>query len=185
MKASAAWSVTRAVVPFIALAVLLVADARAAGAHQGRTSQQPARPVDFAVKYGFGVLAGDDAKNVLSTFDSSFTKDMVEGPPAKCRVIFTVAELDTLYWKMREIRFFSYPLLFVPHARFHVIESPRRVFRLIVRAGESTHEVHWSDDLTSDDPAARRLRSLFGMIERMLERKPEYKALPRARGIYQ
>jgi hypothetical protein len=175
-------------VALLGLAVLLVTYSEAASAQRGHTRLQPARPPDFAFKYVFGVLAGDDTKNVLNTFDSSFTKDMVVGPPASCRLSFTPAELDTLYWKMRETRFFKYPLQFIPHARpgsEHEIESPRESFRLIVRGGHSTHEVHWSDDLRSDDPAAKRLQSLFGMIERMLERKPEFKALPRARGVYQ
>ena len=175
------WRLARAAGSLLALAGLLVTCAPAVTVRGQPAARQPTRPPNFGFVFSFGV----GAKNVLNTHDSTFTKDMVVGPSVTCHLTLTAAELDTVYWKMREIDFFRYPLNWVPPERpggSHV--SPHSSWVLTVRTGRRTHEVREAGDSRTDDPAAARLHSLFLLIERMVMRKSEYKALPRPRGAY-
>jgi hypothetical protein len=173
----------RAAGALLGLASLLATCAPAVTVRGQAATQQPVRPADFSFLYSFGV----GAKNVLNTHDSTFTADMVMDPSVTCHLTLTPAELDTVYWKMREIDFSRYPSNWVPPVRpggrtWHVV--PHNSWVLIVRAGGRTHEVHDAGDVGTDDPASVRLGSLFLLIERMVMRKDEYKALPRPRGGY-
>ncbi len=55
---------------------------------------------------------GVDAKNILNTFEGTYTKDMIPDPPIATKLSLTREELDTIYKKMVDIDFFSYPDVF-------------------------------------------------------------------------
>ena len=125
---------------------------------------------------------------MLNTFDSSFTRDMVMDPPVVIRLALTAEELDTIYWKVREIRFFEQPMFYKfvsrPGRRFGSI-SPESKTVWVIRSGGRLHEVHRSSEFcVVDDPDEKRLGSLHLTVENMVMRKPEFKALPRPRGAY-
>ena len=65
----------------------------------------PPRKGDFNLLFKYGV----GAKNVLDTFDNTYTKDMVIGSPITIRLYLSDEEIEQIRQKMFEIGFFSYP----------------------------------------------------------------------------
>lgn len=51
-------------------------------------------------------------------------------------------------------------------------------------SADGVQVVRWEDAVSNDDPRAADLRSLAGLIRDLVERKPEYKALPEPSGAY-
>jgi hypothetical protein len=61
---------------------------------------------NLILKFGYG------ERNILDTFKSTFTKDMVVGPDTTIKLILDKSELNSIFNKMLDIDFFSYPELF-------------------------------------------------------------------------
>src|SRR5262249_27627773 len=136
---------------------------------------------DFGLMLAYGV----GARNVLNTFDSSYAHDMVVDPPTIIRIVLTPAELDTIYWKVRETRFFDQPSFASYRCRSRRMTFPDSQSVLLIRAGGHVHEVHRSSEMCDPpEPEEMRLSMLESLILRLLERRPEYKVLPRPRSAY-
>ena len=70
--------------------------------------------------FRYGVSGGKHL-NELDTVKGYFQKDMVNKEPAWTRMDLTQDELDTIYQKMVDIDFFSYPKGFQPKLEGEVI----------------------------------------------------------------
>ena len=67
----------------------------------------PAAQVEpgFNIIFKYGITAG----NELDTFQGTYTRDMVADPPVTIELTLSGEEKDSIYQKMMEIDFFSYP----------------------------------------------------------------------------
>jgi hypothetical protein len=146
----------------------------------GAARSQPKRPKDFAIRLAYGVAG----RCSLDTVKGTYTHDMVVDPSVTIPMQLTDAEMDTVYQLVREAKFFSYskPIRNDGHM---MRWSPETVVRLFVRAGGKTREIEFSQPQpVHPDESTRRVKTLMFTIMRMIERKPEYKALPRPRAGY-
>ncbi|OPY57659.1 MAG: hypothetical protein A4E55_01505 [Pelotomaculum sp. PtaU1.Bin035] len=131
-------------------------------------------------KYGF------DAKNVLDTFEGTYTKDMIPDPPITVKLSLTKEELNTIYNKMVDINFFSYPVVFtVQEEGEHAGRvTPYESYYFKIQYGSNIKELSWEDSITNQNNEADRLRELIKCIREIAESKSEYKKLPPPRGGY-
>lgn len=132
----------------------------------------------FIVKYGVG------AKNILNTFDDSFTKDMVVDPPITIRLKLSEEEKKTVYHIMRLINIWDYPTHFDPETMG--METPHSSYYLKIQMNGKTKEIYWTQAGTSEEDEAVKLRELIHWYIRdeIVHSRPEYQKLPDPRGGY-
>lgn len=133
-------------------------------------------------KYGVG------ARNVLNTFEQTYTKDMVIDSSITAELSLTKEELDTIYQKMTEIDFFDYPDTFsVVSDAEEIIGTitPYSSYYFKVEYDSNLKELWWNDNIFPDyDEEAHKLRELIKLIREIIESKEEYKNLPPPTGGY-
>ena len=132
-------------------------------------------------KYGVG------AKNILDTFQGTYTKDMVIDPSITVELALSEAEKDIIYQRMIEIDFFNYPDKFsvsvTPGESFGIL-TPYPSYYFKVEYNSQVKELWWDDEITNPDEKADRLRELIKLIRDIVESKEEYKKLPEPRSGY-
>ncbi len=119
--------------------------------------------------------------NVLDTFKGTFTKDMVNKEPAWTKLDLRQDELDTIYQKMVEIDFFSYPKGFQPKLEGDIIgmTTPFSVYYLEYQNETGTKIVSWNTQyIAPGDTQYKNLKELAHLIIEIIQAKPEYQALP-------
>ena len=132
-------------------------------------------------KYGVG------AKNILDTFQGTYTKDMVMDPSITVELSLSEEEMDRIYQKMVEIDFFNYPDKFsvsVPPSESFGILTPYPSYYFKVEYNSQIKELWWEDEIHNKDEKADRLRELIKLITDIVESKEEYKKLPSPRSGY-
>ncbi len=126
-------------------------------------------------KYGVG------AKNILDTFEGTYTKDMVMDPSITANLSLSEEELDRIYQKMVKIDFWSYP------DKFSITPSPGESYGIVtpyysyyfkVEYDSKIKELRWEDEITNEDDKADKLRELIKLIRDIIESKEEYQKLP-------
>lgn len=138
-------------------------------------------PFNFIFRYGVR------AKNELDTFDKTYTKDMVMGPPVKIIMSLSKEELTRIYQKMLEINFFDYPDKFfitVPIGEPIGEVTPYSSYYFKVVYDSKIKELSWDDYILNKSEKADKLRELIRYIKNIIESKPEYKKLPQPKGGY-
>ena len=129
-------------------------------------------------RYG---ISGAKHMNELNTFKGIFIKDMVNKDPVKTKLDLTQAELDTVYRKMVDIDFFSYPRGFQPKLEGDVIGEvePFSILYLEYRDGSRVKVVQWNTRYWApEDPEYQNLKELASLIIKLIQDKPEYQKLP-------
>jgi hypothetical protein len=130
-------------------------------------------------RYGVG---GAKNLNELNTFKGIFTKDMVNKAPLKTRLDLTQYELDTIYQKMVEIDFFTYPRSFQPkpEGNVSVDVTPVYIYYLEYNDETLTKIVQWNNaSFAPENIQYQDLKELAHLILDIIEAKPEYKKLPK------
>ncbi len=138
---------------------------------------------DFKIIFKYGVMA----RNELDTFEGTYTKDMVEGPPAMTKLRLSKEEMDRIYQKMVEIDFFNYPDRFSISAPPNIPiggVTPYSSYYFKVEYNSQIKELWWEDNIIYEDEKADRLRELIKLIRDIVESKEEYKELPPRRSLY-
>jgi len=136
---------------------------------------------NLVFKYGIG------ARNVLNTYDGTYTKDMVAGPPVTTHLSLSRDELSTIYNKVVEIDFFNYPdkfAVYVPPWEPVSMVTPYESYYFRVEHGSKIKELSWEDSITNPNNDADKLRELIQCIRDIVESKREYKKLLPPRGGY-
>lgn len=129
-------------------------------------------------RYG---ISGAKHLNELNTFKGIFTKDMVNKEPVLTKLDFTQKEIDTIYDKMVDIDFFSYPRAFHPKLEGDVIGelTPFAIFYLEYRDGSRIKVVQWNTKYWApEDTEYQNLKELASLIIELIQDKPEYQKLP-------
>jgi hypothetical protein len=143
------------------------------------------RPSDFKLlfKYGYGTI---NNRNVLNTFNGTYTKDLGMDPPITIDFSLSDEDLDRIYQKMVEIDFFCYPDEFVipvPEGGIVSAFTPYQGYYFRVECSHNVKELRWEDNITNKNEDADKLRWLTGLIISLIESKDEYWDLPPSRGI--
>jgi len=137
---------------------------------------------NFDLKFSYGVLA----RNVLNTFENTYTKDLVVDGTTTVPFALSDSELQCISSKMSEIGFFSYPDTFVvPGADTLAYVTPHSTFIFDVKDNSTTKRLYWSDCIISQDTNAAKLRELVSVIVGIIQSNPKYSQLPPAYGGYQ
>ena len=97
--------------------------------------------------------------------------------------VIGIVLLQTVYAKMVEINFFSYPSLYsvpTPASGAYGLATPSYRYRLMARNGDLTHTVVWEDNIFVEPtpPESERLRELFDLIRGMVDSDPDVQRLP-------
>ena len=146
----------------------------------------PTRPDDL-VKFpreGFGFVLETNCGERIDTFAGWVTKDLVMLPDTTIELHLTEAELDTIWRKVIEVRLFDYPSVVPRDPRFSV--DPSMTTHLSARAGTAEMTLTWESGVPADhfrDEWAR-LVQWIALIRQVVYSRPEYQALPRAKGAY-
>jgi hypothetical protein len=111
---------------------------------------------------------------------------MVSKAPVSTRLDLTQEEMDTIYEKMVDIKFFSYPEAFQPKLSDFITEStPFMVYYLEYRDGDQIKIVRWNTKyVVPEDMKYQELQDLANLIIDMIEDKPEYQKLHEPYGGY-
>jgi hypothetical protein len=128
-------------------------------------------------RYG---ISGAKHMNELNTFKGIFTKDMVNKDPVKTKLDLTQYELDTIYQKMADIDFFSYPRGFQPKLEGDVIGevTPFSIYYLEYKDKTHTKVVQWNTKYWApEDIQYQNLKDLATLIIEIIQAKPEYQKL--------
>jgi hypothetical protein len=135
---------------------------------------------NFIFKYGVG------ARNVLDTFNDTFTKDMVLAPSISIDLALNAAEMESIYQKMVEINFFNYPEEFkvTPEGDLIGTVTPYSSYYFKVEYKSGIKELKWEDEITNPNEQADKLRELINLIKNIIESREEYKELPEPSGGY-
>jgi hypothetical protein len=138
---------------------------------------------DFNFIFKYGVTA----KNELDTFKGKFTKDMITDLSITIELSLSEVEKESIYQKMVEIDFFSYPGRFkvnVPPGELTGMVTPYSTYYFKVEYNSQVKELWWGDEITNPDQKAEKLRELIMLIRNIVESKEEYKQLPEPRSGY-
>jgi hypothetical protein len=143
----------------------------------------PPRPEHFNFIFKYGPMA----KNVLNTFNGTYTWDMVIDPPVTINMTLTEDDLIRIFSKMIEINFFDYPEVFVvPQKDVYGYVEPFDRYRFFVEYRGFKKTVKWNAGAIykKRNNEATALKELCNLIIEIIESKPEYKTLPKPRSGY-
>lgn len=142
------------------------------------------RPSDFNLlfKYGYGTI---NSRNVLNTFNATYTQDMGKDPPITINFSLSDADMDRIYQKMVEIDFFCYPDKFiipVPEDELVSGFDPYQGYYFRVECDNRIKVLQWEDNRLNKNEDADKLRGLIKRIRNIIESKNEYWDLPQPKG---
>lgn len=137
-------------------------------------------PINLEFKYGV------TAKNILSTYDCTFQKDLIWESPIKTHLKLTATELDSIDAIMQAIGFYDYPDTFVVAVPGDTVceFSPSSKYYLSVEKNSYIKTLYWNNNIDLEDSSADQLKVLLYYIINVIRAKEEYKALPEATGGY-
>ena len=140
---------------------------------------------EFHFILGFGY----NARNILNTFDGTFTKDLVKGF-STIRFQLSDEQVNLIEEKFRELDILSYPEEFKPDPvnpkdNTITIVMPCSSYYIRVELDEQMKEVFWKDENKAYDPKAIALEELIHEIEEMVYERDEYIKMPKVKGGYE
>ena len=144
-------------------------------------STSPIASRDFNLKFSYGV----GARNILNTFQNTYTKDLILDGTVTVPFALSDSELNRISAKMTEIGFFAYPDTFIVKTGDTVgIITPSNTYIYDVSLKSANKKLYWNDEIINPDTQAVKLRELNTTIRTIIQSKPEYAKLPPARGGY-
>jgi hypothetical protein len=157
-------------------------------------------PPDMPKDFGFILQYGEGGKNILNTFDQTYTKDLIMNGTITTKLAFTEAELKMMHDTMASIKIMTFPESMQRNIVWHEMRnsdstieqwsdpvpmsSNNYFVKLKVRMNDKEHEVIYRPDNCEDPVRCRDFDFLIRLIEENLERKKEYRDLPKAEGGY-
>lgn len=149
----------------------------------GGCGERASQVSGFDLEFKYGITA----RNVLNTFEGTYTRDMVADPPITIDLALSEEEKEEIYLKMVEIDFFAYPDEFSvetsPDAMVTMV-TPYSSYYFRVAHDSQVKKLWWDDEIKNPDEQADRLRELIMLIRNIVESKEEYRALPTPTSAY-
>ncbi len=133
---------------------------------------------------GFGIYS----RNILNTFDRTFTKDLVNGLYS-INFTLTDEEMKLIEKKFRYIDILSYPDDFAPITintfnNTTTYITPHNTYYLRVELDGKLKEIIWEDSNLSKEESAIVLRNLIKEIEQLIYQQDDYKKMPEPKDGY-
>ena len=127
-------------------------------------------------------------RNELNTFEQTYQKDLVQDGTAKTSFWLTSEEQGRILEKVQTINFFQFPdtIRYEPgedSIAVSISPDPGRQF-LRVQYQEQDKTVSWYYPLPENNEYVPLLLELQDLVIEIIESKPDYQALPPARGGY-
>ncbi len=123
----------------------------------------------------FGFIFHFDSRNVLDTYDHTFTKDMVCGKDITVNFYLTQTQLDTIYTMMNTIDLFNYPT-------FVEDPCPRKGFpnniTFDIHADTVQRSIHFHKYSYTCSERVKKVSRLENYIESLIYNSEIYKKLP-------
>lgn len=139
---------------------------------------------EFNFILGFGVYC----RNILNTFEGTFTKDLVEGF-STIRFQLSEEEIVLIEEKFKDMDILSYPAEFKPDPANPngtiTIVMPCSTYFLRIELDGEIREIFWKDENQTKDQESVALRELIYEIEEMIYDREEYKKMPSIKGGYE
>lgn len=134
-------------------------------------------------RYG---VSGAKHMNELDTFRGIFIMDMVNKDPVRTRMNLTQEELNTIYQKMVDIEFFTYPNVYNPKlGDIQGKVTPFFIYYLEYEDETGTKVVQWNDEhYAPGDTKYNKLKKLSRLIMEIIQARPEYQKLPEPTAVY-
>ena len=137
-------------------------------------SPQPPPNFDFVFSYGSCIT------DRVDTFRDRLTRKM-EGESEVISFSLSRGEKATIYRKMQEIKFFTYPEHFsipIPEIGVISVVEPADTYAFRLRSGRIAKTLRWTDHIVEPTtPEADRLRELVQLMERIVAAQPEMEKL--------
>ena len=147
-------------------------------------AKAPLQPEHQFVKiqfhYGF--------RNELDTFEGTFQKDLILDGTIKTSFRLDAEEQDLILAQVVAIGFFQYPDTIMwkggPDS-IHTEVEPNPGWQFLrIRYEDEEKAVYWRYPLPEEDKLVAPLLDVTHLLREVIESKPEYQALPPARGGY-
>jgi hypothetical protein len=139
-------------------------------------------------EFNFILGFGDYARNIINTFDNTFTIDLVKGF-STIRFQLSEEEMILIEEKFRDIDILSYPAEFKPNPADPngtiTLVMPCSSYYLRIELDGEIREIFWKDEHSTKDQKSTALRDLIYEIEQMIYDREEYKKMPSAKGGYE
>ncbi|WP_201003456.1 hypothetical protein [Paenibacillus glycanilyticus] len=136
-------------------------------------------PEDFRFSISFGY--GEDHKNEINTYNGTITKDLVTKGTASAALTFSNDELKTIYGKMKDIAILDekqFP------QKGNCSQTPSSTDSWKITVNGETKILSWTNEYCDMTKDANDLLELRSYIQKIVEEKDAYKALPAAEGGY-
>ncbi|NIK67789.1 hypothetical protein [Paenibacillus sp. BK720] len=163
------------------LVILSVAFAFLAGCGKEtlKTQMPEKMPEDFrfSVSYGYGEVN----KNEINTYAGTVTKDLVTKGTATAALSFSDDELQSIYAKMKDIAVLDekqFP------QKGNCSQTPSSTDSWKMTVNGETKTLSWTNEYCDMTKDAQDLLELRSYIQKLVEGKDAYKALPAAEGGY-
>ena len=137
--------------------------------------QGNAQVLKIYFQYGFN--------NELDTFAETYQKDLILDGAVRVPFSLKASEQNEILRKALEIGFFSYPDTIRSQPGVQISPDPSPDI-LRMEYGEQDRRVVWFYPLDANDQHSKEILKMMDVIKRVVEAKPEYQALPPARGGY-
>jgi hypothetical protein len=140
-----------------------------------------------ASKPSFAFLYATGWGTRLDTYHGTITKDLILLPDTTVPCILSETDLDSVRQEMIAIHFFE---MQEPHPDMHLgdtitTRAPSTTIRLEATLGSQTESLSWNTALiVPNEGDWKKLGELQALIWRIINRQPQYKALPPPRGNY-
>lgn len=130
----------------------------------------------------FGLIFkyGNNSKNILNTFDNTFTKDMIANPSITTSLKLSDDELNRIHQKINDLNIFQDVKTIKTDDTF-IFVTPCDSYDLLVQNQGIKIQLSWDCDLAGTNP---KLQELSDFVRSIVESKEEYKKLPEAKGAY-
>ncbi|WP_336771914.1 hypothetical protein [Paenibacillus sp. MMO-58] len=136
-------------------------------------------PEDFRFSVSFGY--GEDYKNEINTYNGTVTKDLVTKGTASAALAFSTDELQSIYGKMKDIAILEekqFP------QKGNCSQTPSSTDSWKITGNGEMKTLSWTNEYCDMTKDAKDLLDLRSYIQKILEGKYAYKALPAAEGGY-
>jgi hypothetical protein len=139
-------------------------------------------PKEFGFEFRYGV----GGKNILNTFNGTFTRDMVVDKPITIELRLSEKQLTEIKNKMTDVGLLNYPnkLNSKPISTVVGEQMPFETYHFKTRIGNETKELTWEDRYIVSSGEFMKTRELTALIKKIIQNSPEYKKLPEPRGGY-
>lgn len=130
-------------------------------------------------------LMFSDGRNVLNTFNNTFTKDLILNGTITVPFILSRKDLKRISDKMIEIGYYQYPdTLIVPTGDTICVKMPSSTYKFEVRNNTSTKQLYWKNRICNQNAQSTNLLEAINLIWTIIHSQPEYLLLPPAKGGY-